>query len=345
MYTPKTPTTREAMDNQPRAVRFNPCVQVTLIPSCRDFDDATLRQLWWARADISRFRSAASFFFKVYGRRNDVVAEEMLPELERRLGMPSLPTATAPSGGVTVSPPAAADTRQSQQQRALGGADNVAISSEDWNQPGLRGLGKTRCGTTESKQSGGKGKRSAERFVKDRVATTMTPSDGLQKQDGRNSQVLFGVGRSRYGGDPGQPGRNGMLSLYRKIAKAESKKAGVEQNGWRYPQSKSQTPAAPATGNGNVSSVAANMENANNYGPGDLDLNAATRCAVETSLGKDSGCMRTESGPGQDQRTADTRLVLSKIMFAARGKLASARKFLYMSTDRAFLWRPVPAAH
>lgn len=54
-----------------RFVRFNDRVQVALVPSHRDLDEATLDRLWWTRADMTRFRYIAAWHCE----NEDVAAE------------------------------------------------------------------------------------------------------------------------------------------------------------------------------------------------------------------------------------------------------------------------------
>lgn len=77
---------------QPRAVHFDRCVRVMLVPSRRDLDAATAQGVWWDQADVRRFRCAAYQFFKKHGKLADVTDEE----LEENDPTPGVPPTPAP---------------------------------------------------------------------------------------------------------------------------------------------------------------------------------------------------------------------------------------------------------
>lgn len=46
-----------------KAVRFDPCVRMVLVPMRRDYDAATMRGVWWGARDVAGFRVAAMKHF------------------------------------------------------------------------------------------------------------------------------------------------------------------------------------------------------------------------------------------------------------------------------------------
>lgn len=101
-------------------VRFNTVVQVAIVPSHRELDEATVNQMWWGAADLSLFRSAAIVFFRKYGKGSDVEEAEVFETVGPSPGMPYL---HATAG--TQTPRAAGDESPQRRRKAPGGQGGI----------------------------------------------------------------------------------------------------------------------------------------------------------------------------------------------------------------------------